>query len=223
MVAISGGGNHSLALLADNTVVAWGQPGAVWSEVPAGLANVVTIAAGQGCSVVLLGSGPPFLTSQVASRTVPQGATANLRVTASGSLPLNYQWQFNGVNLAGATRQVLSLPNLQPDQAGAYSVLVTNAQGAVASAAKAMVRLSQPLTPGESVPNFVPGSLLCRPDGSFQFALQAAPGSKLEVLVSANLRDWTSLATLDATNSQIPFVDATTNSARRFYRARVVP
>jgi len=223
VVAISGGGNHSLALLADNTVVAWGQPGSAWSEVPAGLANVVAIAAGQGCSVVLLGSGPPFLTSQIASRTVSQGASANLRVSASGGLPLNYQWQFNGADLAGATRQVLSLPNIQPDQAGAYSVLVTNTHGAVASGAKAMVRLSKPLTPGGSVPNFVPGSLFCRPDGSFQFALYVAAGSRLEILVSANLRDWTSLATLDPTNSQIPFVDATTNSARRFYRTRLLP
>jgi len=223
VIAISGGAHHSLALLADSTVVAWGDPGHSWSKVPAGLASVVEIAAGLDSSVVLLGSGPPVLTSQIASRTVPQGATAHLRVTASGGLPLNYQWQFNGANLSGATNQVLSLPNIQPSQAGVYSVLVTNRQGAVASGAQAMLRVNQAPTPGGSAPTFVPGSFLCRSDGSFQFAIEAVPGSKVEVLVSANLQDWTSLATLDATNAQIPFIDATTNAPHRFYRTRLLP
>jgi hypothetical protein len=40
-----------------------------------------------------------------------------------------YQWQFNGVDLAGETRQTLTLTNIQIDHHGRYSVVVTGAEG----------------------------------------------------------------------------------------------
>ncbi len=46
-----------------------------------------------------------------------------------------YQWYFNGTNaLGGATNAFLELTNVQPAQAGAYTVVVTNLVGAVTSA-----------------------------------------------------------------------------------------
>jgi hypothetical protein len=46
-----------------------------------------------------------------------------------------YQWYFNGTNaLGGATNAFLGLANVQPIQAGAYTVVVTNLAGAVTSA-----------------------------------------------------------------------------------------
>jgi len=223
VVTIAAGGQDSLALAADNTVVAWGDWGRAQSLVPEGLTNVVAIAGGEGCTMVLLGSGPPFLTSQLANRTVAQNATANFRATASGSLPLHYQWQFNGANIPGATNGVLSLTNVQPEQAGAYSILVTNAHGATASTGRALLRLSTQPPPGGPPPSFVPGSFSCHPDGTFQFTLSAATGSHLEILVSTNLLDWASLATLTATNSLIPFIDTAPSFIRRFYRAKLLP
>ena len=46
---------------------------------------------------------------------------------------MSYQWRFNGTNIAGATGTSLTLSNVQPAQAGSYSVRVTNAFGAVTS------------------------------------------------------------------------------------------
>ena len=46
VVAIAAGGNNSMALKSDGTVVAWGENGFHQTDVPAGLSNVVSIAVG---------------------------------------------------------------------------------------------------------------------------------------------------------------------------------
>ena len=51
MVAIAAGGAQSLALRSDGTVVEWGNGGAI--TVPAGLSNVVAIAAGGSFSAAI--------------------------------------------------------------------------------------------------------------------------------------------------------------------------
>src|SRR5262249_23211459 len=47
---------------------------------------------------------------------------------ASGS-PIFYQWQFNGMDIAGATGSILVLTNIQPSLVGLYRVVVSNANG----------------------------------------------------------------------------------------------
>ena len=60
-------------------------------------------------------------------------------VVATGTPPLTYQWRLgsanvvNGPNIAGATTASLSLTNVQPSQAGDYSVVVTSAGTSVIS------------------------------------------------------------------------------------------
>ena len=77
---------------------------------------------------------PPVLKSQPHSRTNATNTTATFRALATGSAPLRYQWLFNGTPLTNGLRSVLTLRKVQPAQAGAYSVVVTNAVGAVTSA-----------------------------------------------------------------------------------------
>src|SRR5204863_267052 len=48
-------------------------------------------------------NAPPSITGQPSSQTVTQGQPATFGVTAAGSATLNYQWQRNQVNIAGAT------------------------------------------------------------------------------------------------------------------------
>ena len=63
---------------------------------------------------------------------VDQSAPTNSTVTfaatiGQGTAPTpGLQWQFNGVNLDGATNASLSLPNFQPADAGTYTLVVTN-------------------------------------------------------------------------------------------------
>ena len=76
---------------------------------------------------------PPTIIAQPTNQSVYLHFTVNFGVTATGSLPLSYQWNFNGTNLVGATNAVLTLANVQYDQAGAYAVEVTNQFGSTNS------------------------------------------------------------------------------------------
>jgi hypothetical protein len=77
--------------------------------------------------------GPPSITSQPTNQTVNVGGTATFNVTASGTVLLSYQWNFNGTNIDGATNTTLTLTNIQISQAGNYAVLVTNVYGSILS------------------------------------------------------------------------------------------
>src|SRR5690349_22954244 len=49
------------------------------------------------------GATAPYITTQPANQTVAVGQTATFSVVASGTAPLNYQWQKNGADISGAT------------------------------------------------------------------------------------------------------------------------
>ena len=77
----------------------------------------------------------PSILTQPQDQTVLPGATASFSVLAGGSEPLIYQWYYNtNTPLANGTDSILTITNVQPDNAGAYSVVVSNLAGSVASA-----------------------------------------------------------------------------------------
>ena len=75
----------------------------------------------------------PFFITQPASQTVTVSNTATFTVQVSGSMPLSYQWAFNGTNLNGATTSSLALAPVQFSHTGNYAVQVTNAAGSITS------------------------------------------------------------------------------------------
>jgi hypothetical protein len=88
----------------------------------------------------------PLIMVQPASTTNTEDSTAIFSVLAGGSAPRSCQWYFAGTNLlAGATNATLVLTNVQPAQAGAYSVLVTNAYGTVLSSNAWLTVLGAPV------------------------------------------------------------------------------
>lgn len=72
---------------------------------------------------------PVTITNQPASLTVFVGDTVTFSVGVSGTPPFQYQWAFNGVAIPGATDATLTLPNVTADQAGFYSVTVSQVRG----------------------------------------------------------------------------------------------
>ncbi len=80
---------------------------------------------------------PLLITVPPQGKTVYGGETVSFSVTASG-VDLNYQWQFNGTNLMGETSSKLTLSNVVPQQAGNYSVVVSNSVGTLTSAPAAL-------------------------------------------------------------------------------------
>ena len=78
-------------------------------------------------------TGPPQIVTQPANAGSFAGSTTSLKVVATGTAPLSYQWNFNGAAIAGATSATLTLPDIATTQTGNYTVVVTNALGSVTS------------------------------------------------------------------------------------------
>jgi len=87
--------------------------------------------AGQGGKCVA--TNPPYIFIHPANQTVVVGEPASFSVTAGGTPPLSYQWQFEGTNIDGATGSALALPAVQFAQAGSYRVVITNSYGSTES------------------------------------------------------------------------------------------
>jgi endonuclease/exonuclease/phosphatase family metal-dependent hydrolase len=80
------------------------------------------------------GSGlPPDIASQSPNQTVTNGASVTFSVNATGTPPLNFQWQCNGTNLPEAVSSNLTLTGVTFAQAGIYAAVVTNAVGSTIS------------------------------------------------------------------------------------------
>jgi hypothetical protein len=80
------------------------------------------------------GCVPPKITTQPTNETVEACSCATFVVVATGTSPLSYQWQLNGVNIAGATgSSYTKCPVTLVDNGSTYQVFITNACGAVSS------------------------------------------------------------------------------------------
>jgi Ig-like domain-containing protein len=77
---------------------------------------------------------PPRIVSWPMSQTAFTGENLSFTVKASGSKPLSYRWRLNGVALPGETNTLLQLGAVSTNQAGVYTVAITNGSGAVTSA-----------------------------------------------------------------------------------------
>ncbi|MDD5141794.1 MAG: immunoglobulin domain-containing protein, partial [Verrucomicrobiales bacterium] len=81
---------------------------------------------------------PPTILVPPASQYVQIGSNATFSVTAAGTPPLGYQWQFNGTNVDGATATNYTLTGVTTNNIGSYTVVVTNAYGSVTSSVAAL-------------------------------------------------------------------------------------
>ncbi|HTM43918.1 MAG TPA: PQQ-dependent sugar dehydrogenase [Polyangiaceae bacterium] len=77
---------------------------------------------------------PPSIVGQPANVTTWVGGSATFSVSVSGDPPLNYQWQRNGVNIAGATAASYTFTNAQLSDSGAqFRAIVNNTLGSATS------------------------------------------------------------------------------------------
>lgn len=89
----------------------------------------------------------PTITTQPQSKTVYVGTNATLSVVASGTAPLFYQWRYYDEEFIGATNSSFVIPNVQTNNAGNYSVVISNAFGvAISSNAHLTVNLPVNIT-----------------------------------------------------------------------------
>src|ERR1700730_7727388 len=78
----------------------------------------------------------PAITRQPANQTVTAGETPTFTVVATGTAPLTYQWQKNGVNVSGPTAASYTTGAATAGDSGtAFRAVVDTTAGSVASAA----------------------------------------------------------------------------------------
>jgi len=144
IIAVAAGAYHSLALNRVGFVFAWGAgltnglsyPQFGQSIIPQAIrnGNVTAIAGGEAHSLVFDGQTPPFITLPPVSRRAFTGHPVTFRVAATGGRPLEYQWQFNGIDLVGAVSPILTIPHALTNDAGDYRVVIGNGLGSMTSA-----------------------------------------------------------------------------------------
>jgi len=107
--------------------------------------NDLSTATGISVQVLPATSVPPTLYSQPRSRT-ENAVTGSYTtwVVAVGVEPLTYQWFFDGRPIPGATRSELSVPQVQPADAGTYFVVVSRPYGTVTSSNAVLTVLTYP-------------------------------------------------------------------------------
>ncbi len=76
----------------------------------------------------------PTITTNPQNQSVSPGANVMFTAAANGTAPLMFQWRKGSVPIAGATNNLLALSNVTTNDAGGFSVVVTNLSGATTSA-----------------------------------------------------------------------------------------
>jgi hypothetical protein len=154
--------------------------------------------------------------------STPQGITSNLAetvtfsVTATTSETVHYQWRFNGTNLvnggriSGADTATLTITDLQPGDAGSYSVVVTDMDGS-STTSSALLSVLPTQKPPEVAIGMYSGLMI-----------NGKPGKTYTVKYATDLGEpvrWTNLTTVTLTNNVQVWIDpdAAHQKGRRFY------
>lgn len=120
----------------------------------------VSNAAGSATSsnaLLTVSGAPPVITLQPTNVSTVSGANVVLTVSATGSIPLNYQWSLNTTNILNATNATLSFINVQVADSGNYSVNLTNNFGSTNSVVAVLSVLPglPPLITAQPLPQIV--------------------------------------------------------------------
>jgi hypothetical protein len=105
----------------------------------------------------------PSITGQPQNQNLFPGQDASFSVAATGSAPLSFQWLFNGAIIPGAISNSFTRPEIQAQDVGFYSVVISNAAGVITST----------------------NALLTLQDSPYLGAVQATPGAR-SALISWN-------------------------------------
>jgi len=108
---------------------------------------VVTNTCGSATSTVARVSlTSPLSATPLASQTNCVGGSATFNTTATGTLPIDYQWFKDGVLIGDAFGNTLTLTNLSLADAGVYSVLVSGNCNSISNSATLTVAAAPTIT-----------------------------------------------------------------------------
>jgi plastocyanin len=154
---------------------------------------------------------PPVINTHPLSQSVSAGTNVTFSIVATGSEPMTYQWRKNGTNLTEAAQEELTLNNVQPSDAGSYSVVISNDLGsAMSSNAELTVELPTEIRID---------SITILPDGRARLFITGEAGN-YGIEATTNLATWLELTNFATSTNWFEFIDSETNLPLRYYRAR---
>jgi hypothetical protein len=154
------------------------------------------------------GANPYFSLPVPTNQTVAIGATVTMYGFADGFPAPAMQWQFNGIDIAGATTTSLVITNVSVANSGAYQVIASNSCDSATSAAGVLTVINGRLSPQTVGPE------------GFRMLLTGTTGVVFQVQGSSNLAAWTMLGNFTNQNGSLQITDQTAvGSSKRFYRA----
>jgi len=159
---------------------------------------------------------PPTIASQPQAVAVTVGQAVQFSVIATGTAPLNYQWQRNAQNILGATSATYAIATAQLANAGDYRVVVSNGAGNITSQ---VAKLTVNAAVGEL--RIVQLRLLTTAEIEADLSFITTGDHVLET--TSDFKSWTTArafsATLPTMTVRVPNPTATS----KFFRVRAVP
>jgi len=148
----------------------------------------------------------PQFTTQPLSQSSSLGGCATFSANVLGSTPLSFQWQFNGVDIPGATSPTLTMCGLTADKAGTYRLRVCNSAGCATSTGAVLSFLDLKMYAGLTIIGSV-GSTY-----------------RVEACDNPATGNWTAITNITLPSSPYFWLDTESGSMpKRFYRTVPVP
>ena len=143
------------------------------------------------------------------------GSSPAFSVQATSVLPLTYQWQFEGTEVAGEANSLLQLLTVDSQQVGVYRVVIRSADTSVVSRGARLTVVDQ--APGPVITS------IALAVGGVVVSFESAAGATytLESKNSLDAIAWLPLGSVIGTGGTQPITDPTVGDAARFYRVRV--
>jgi hypothetical protein len=143
-------------------------------------------------------------------QTVQAGYPATFSVLASGVPPFAYQWQHNGLAVAGATSSALTIGSTRTNDAGNYSVVVTNGYRSITSSTAQLT-----VTAGPTAPLLVSAKF----GQNLTITFNGEAGRTYWLVASSNLVSWDSVRTNTTVSAgPVQFVQPIDPVTGTFYR-----
>ena len=213
VVAIAGGGFHSLALKSDGTVAAWGYNYYGETNLPPGLSNVVAIAAGAAHNLVLKANGTVVAWGEnlFGQTNVPAGLSNVVAIAAGGWHNLALKSDGTVVAWGAGTGNNTNVDFQQCTVPAGLTNVIQIAAGVVHSLA--LVGSAPPVVKA-------PLSVAGYKTNTFTATLPTRNGRVycLEYASSLTNQTWSSFPLQPGNGGALRFVDPSASAKQRFYR-----
>ena len=131
------------------------------------------------CHVTASSDSAPAITTQPASVSIKASQNASFYVASTGTAPINYQWNKNGLPISGATSATYTTSLTAVDDDAKFNVVVSNNAGSITSNTATVTVTTVPLPAGclSSSGTWINASLGRTESGGFRTSFDATPSA----------------------------------------------